>query len=298
MNINIFKMKTKLIFIGTTALVFFLLFSCKKYSQNVPGEGFACETIQLNNYTIRKMDLNDSISYEKKTYLKEKEHFIISSITKLRFCNFMPIIFDKPQKKIFIYDQDGNCFSMIDNIGRGPNEYLQINDFCVDEASKSIYALVVTGGRKCAIYKYNLNGSLLGHSVLSFKAYKLEKLGNELFFYTDFSSDRRKGYNIYITNKEGQIINKHFPHDKRDQNWKSDINVFSVCNDTILFHPVFNDTIYKITAPEGIQASLVLRANDKSDNPDLLKKYCNSSLSDFMAYAFITGTRLCFKVWV
>ncbi len=235
---------------------------------------------------IEDFNIKENKSYKNTenalVYLESASNCIINNVDQLLFCNEYPVVLDKQQKTIYIFDKLGKFFSKIDDIGNGPYEYIQIDDFCTFEKTNSIFVLVVTGSRKSVVYEYNINGRLLNQFKLSFLAKKIATFQDKLVFYTNYSSQLSKGNNIYISDTKCKIISKHFPFNKSKSGWEIDTRVFIKYLDQLYFHPIFCDTIYKFCDSKTIKPHILLKHTNKSNTSQVLDLYLNAPIDQYL----------------
>lgn len=69
----------------------------------------------------------------KKRYIKldPNERYLFGGADKVLFRDNIYIL-DKRQKKMVVFDQEGNGVNILHRVGQGPEEYIQITDFSVD----------------------------------------------------------------------------------------------------------------------------------------------------------------------
>ena len=96
----------------------------------------------LKDYPTIKLDLsNEPVFIRPDSLLGEKviiplettEESIIGEINKLEIVHDTLYILDEDQNMIFLFDKTGKYITRIDDVGRGPQEYLGIADFHIDE---------------------------------------------------------------------------------------------------------------------------------------------------------------------
>ena len=88
------------------------------------------ETLPISEFVeplvIRPLETNDSIQLIRsdRLFVFDKEVYIL----------------DEQQKTLFVFDTNGQFLNKLGRVGRGPDEYIMMNDFCVDE-SKNVMIL-------------------------------------------------------------------------------------------------------------------------------------------------------------
>jgi hypothetical protein len=87
--------------------------------------------------------------------LEEHDDALIGDIQWIQAFDDYILIFDFfIAKKLFVFDKNGKFLRQIGKAGRGPGEYIQVIDFCIDPERREIY-LLDSGLRKAL--KYNLD---------------------------------------------------------------------------------------------------------------------------------------------
>lgn len=239
------------------------------------------ENLKVEEYPSVKMDDDNHF-----IYLGNDPDCVINGIDKITFCDQKPIILDKKQKALFVFDEAGRFISKIHDVGNGPNEYIQLNDFCISEQTKSIFALVVAGIHKSVVYEYGLDGKQKNRFKLPFIAYNIGTFDNCLVFFSNFSSSMKKDFNIHITTKECKVISKHFPYTRRSNlEWGYSSDVFIQYEDQLFYQPVFCDTIYHISDSQSVKPFILLKEKEVSDTHQHLDVYMNTSMDKFFEYS-------------
>ncbi len=132
-------MKIRLIFLIA------ICFSCQNENQNF-------ETIKVTPST--KMIYASTVFSDFEILpLDGTEDAIIGEVTKFKVTETNIFILDSKQKKLIIFSNEGDFLAVIDNVGRGPNEYLTLDDFII---YKNKLLLLSTLSKK--ILQYSMGG--------------------------------------------------------------------------------------------------------------------------------------------
>ena len=227
------------VFIIISSLVM-CCYGCKKHKYDNKEQNK--EIIQILDQDIdsKKLDLSELIEVSKIIDLETISKSVIGRIDKVIFSHNTFIILDKRSaKSVFLFDERGKYLTKISGSGRGPQEILSPTDIAVDDSSKEIFILD-RSLRKINVY--NFSGEFRKHINLGFAPTSMEILSNE---YLVFVSQGE--FHVYVTNREGKIINKYFKADPRFQlTLKTPLIRL---NSEILFVR-FVDNIYKIDEKE------------------------------------------------
>jgi len=98
--------------------------------------------------TTNRSDLSAYISSIESIRLKETDDYVLGRIIKVDIIEDMIYLIDNPGAKldkttIYKFDKQGNPVGKFKNIGVGPNEYIEIFDFDINEKQKEITLLCV-----------------------------------------------------------------------------------------------------------------------------------------------------------
>jgi hypothetical protein len=132
--------------------------SCKKNNKNnIQTSTFSL----LENVSDSAIQLFDEIEY---TTLETTDQSLFGAIDKLIVDDDFFFILDKAmKKKIFVFAKDGSFIRTIGNIGKGPGEYTNIEDFTIDEVTKNVIVLCFPS----TIIIYNPKGQFISQTKLT-----------------------------------------------------------------------------------------------------------------------------------
>jgi hypothetical protein len=221
-----------------TTIVLFLLisFGCKQ-KPNL-----------MSDFKDKVLDFSyiDTSSY-KIIPLETNTESLIGEVYHLLFDNGYIFLLDKKKtKSIFIFDDKGKFLAKIFKEGRGPGEYIELEDFDLDRKRKEIIVYAVKSGK---LMRFSYSGKFLRES-------KLEKIGHGLnFAYLD---NNKYAYNllppsetqICITDSSNVIITRHNQISSKFSNMRqfAIIDFFSKNSDNSAYYiPFWSDKIYQIS---------------------------------------------------
>lgn len=119
--------------------IFFLLVACNhKATNTIPG---ALKTITINIDKKEEVQLSyfiDSIKYIK---LETRADILIAKANKVGYFDRLYYILDRNSNVIYTFDELGNFNFKINRQGRAPEEYVEIDDFTINEKTKTIDVL-------------------------------------------------------------------------------------------------------------------------------------------------------------
>lgn len=122
-----------------------------------------CETIDIGNAKVAELSkkiesVKSDISYM--VLGGDSAEYAIRDIDKIIYNDHIYYILDSRSRKIVSFNQNGEPCSVLDKQGRGPEEYIQITDFDVDENG----GLWILDGNKDAVMHYGNSGKLLSET--------------------------------------------------------------------------------------------------------------------------------------
>jgi hypothetical protein len=149
-------------------------------------------------------------------------------------------------KKIVVFDRYGKYLNSISKQGRGPTEYLFINDFSYNASDRLVSIL-----DKDRIKKFNLNGDFINETRLGFNPSRITNLSPDLYIIEKKipSGDSISDYYIRLVNEDLTTISARLPikplggpgFGTEGQNVRTIIN-----GDHAFFFSYFADTVYHI----------------------------------------------------
>jgi hypothetical protein len=171
--------------------------------------------------------------------------FLIDEVQKLIVENDK--YFFQCNNKILVFNSNGHPLYKIDNVGKGPGEYIAIGDILLDDNNLELF-----DSKQRKIIQYDENGRYLKEWRCGIDAYSFEKINSDLYaFYVGaggyynntnkkllvFSKKRGKVIDGFIATPEYEMEYMHF----------ADLINFQQYKEDIYFLYSFNDTIYNIT---------------------------------------------------
>ena len=113
-----------------TIIIAFLFSSCKGNAKSDDNYEAAPEKIELGKR--QPMKISDITSGMKVVKLETSEDVLLSNIHDIKIFDGSIYVLDVISKAIYVFDFEGNLIKKLQKEGRGPGEYLSINDFLID----------------------------------------------------------------------------------------------------------------------------------------------------------------------
>jgi len=210
-------------------------------------------------------------------FLETTEDNLISEATKTIYSDGIYYIFDRKQNGVFVFNNTGEFLFKIQNIGRGPGEFINIVDFEINQFTHSIDLLTPFG----EVLKYNLeNGAFISsfHLPESVRAVHYFKniSQDSIVFYQMFERNRLLFYSVMEHRIIGEkrelpyFITRYLPG---ALNW----HPFHIYNDKLNLFEYFSNTIFVLE--DGELTSRIswdfgnYTFDYKSLNPDMDRQY-------------------------
>lgn len=231
-------------------LIIFLSISCDRQKNNssttLTYHG-NIDTIKID--TTHVIQAKHVISHLKIIKLETTSSILIGGIDKLLWIDDKIIIVDKRKaKNIFVFDTTGHYLNSIGKIGRGPTEYIGIDDVSLIPETNAI-GVLDRGTKKIKIF--DLKGKFIRSENTPFYLNNIEylnqyqKIGSLIGRYPN-GTEKYSGYSLFTFDKNWQIINYAFK-DPFKPNFKfTSINTLKKYNNHIFYTPPFENMICEV----------------------------------------------------
>ncbi len=209
-----------------------LMISC---SQSV--DDTTAETINFE----QAKPLAEIIDSTRFVVLGDEKHTFSGRIDKLMAKGDTIFISDIPNtNSLNAYRTNGDFLFQVGRKGRGPNEYIEMSSFTIDD--KNIYCLD-NGKQLLVTYDINTGQYISEQKIPAFYAADFAKFddGSFLFYYGDTPQN---GGGAFITNDKFEKTNYTLPTTDENYCELSTINAFTQTADKIVYTTYANDSIY------------------------------------------------------
>lgn len=170
-------------------------------------------------------------------------------------------LFVKPYNrgKLLIFTDKGEEYSIIDQVGGGPGEYLQFTDFDVDSVRKQI--VIVDGGNR-KVLNYSYKGEWLDETPidLSIKLIKAYYINDEIHYiidlgYSKILDEHNTPYSINLFTHSWEFITGYFQFDTPRKGMMGDpYMLFSNSIENVGYYKPFTDSIFHFKGNEMVLA--------------------------------------------
>ena len=208
----------------------FLLFSCENVQEQ---KNSGCKQIVFNKSNA--IDINDTTLINRNSRiinLEFNDECMIKGMPCFEFAKNNFYVYSRGANNVSRFDGNGKFLNTIGKIGKGPNEYTELEDVSVND---NIYFLTTQ-----SVIEFNKNGNVVSSYKPEISAFSFCISSDNSKWY--FTGNREYGKNrlfcIKNNTKKGYL-----PCDTKMLSMQEDN--FSKC-DYILFCEAFNSVIYKI----------------------------------------------------
>lgn len=268
------------------------------------------EAITIKSLTVspaQKMphiSFSELFTHDELIPLETTDFCLIGHINKIIPKNDRFYIHDDIAKCVFVFDKQGKFITKIGSVGRGPGEYIELNNIYMDNEQDY---LIFDCFHKYMIFDLKTN-NLLSEKSYSLQGYEQRMyLGNETFTtYCDNFIDENRKDNLVIEQK-GDLVNSYFPikKDLQSYTYRNEHVFFENFNGKKYFIPPYNDTIFTFNK-ENIKSYLYIDygknklpehffhniPNNQKTEQLLRSSYCHS-LDNFIDNDNYTYFRFC-----
>ena len=216
-------------------LLFFSLFSCKKNNSTFNEELIHADIDRMDEISI--FDIFNKVEI---IPLETIDESLIKEVQKVIHYHDNYFILDYSGQKIFSFDNSGNFRFKIDNRGQGPEQYLHIGDFDINQIDNKLLFVSVVDAK---LHEYDLNGNFLYRYDLPDNFRNCRELkcinADTIAFWTFDFENRLKFY----SKKNNCLLKECFP--EKDIFFNSQNLTFPSCNNSYFTKAVDNN-IYEI----------------------------------------------------
>lgn len=176
--------------------------------------------------------------------LETTDESLFYTIDKMLCRNDRFYILDIKQASVLIFNQKGNYERKLSRKGKGPGEYLSLDDFFVED---SLLYVLSSGNKKILVYDEDFN-CVKDYSIGT-HAGNMECVNNRIYIYANFFSREYK--NIYIFDKNsGEAVNKHCDYPQKQAGVGFYSSGFARWNDSLFISFPYDYRIYKVDEEE------------------------------------------------
>lgn len=182
------------------------------------------------------------------TYLKleTNEECLIRNIDKIKFSNELIYIMDKLSRSIFVFNMDGKFMKKYHHYGRGPGEYINLDDFDITRDGKFIYMLDFS---QYKVIKYSIDNKFINEIRLEFGTASFACIDDNLLIFHQGNrinpQNRQYNYDIvYLDFDSNKPLRGYFP--VKDRRMKIANYALFSSGEQLFYMPYSTAGVYKI----------------------------------------------------
>ena len=178
------------------------------------------------------------------------------------------ILTDRQTNKIIQFKPNGDHIATIEKVGNGPGEYIRIDGLCTNSKNGNI---IVLDAMKNKLITYDNNFKFINEeeTPVTYGPTTFAIMDNDIFAFEQSINAIKTNmkYNIFI--KSSDNTTHLLPFNKTANTiFSPRIPLYNI-NDTLIYVPTYNDTIYNIFA-EKAEARIHFNFGDKWINEDIV----------------------------
>lgn len=156
-------------------------------------------------------------------------------------------ILDQTRDKLLVFDEKGNFIKILGSKGNGPNEYISINSFTINEEKNNV---LFHDDCSKSIFYYTLDSlTFVKQEAVKFPFLTFEYYDSKLIYYRNLFPNKENqdlAFDIIISDysKPKKITNKFFPYDYYNGT-RGHTEKLLKTTDNLFFYKNYNDTIYR-----------------------------------------------------
>ena len=197
----------------------------------------------LSNKKKELVEIADSLNF---TFLQYDKQNFVGKILNFKITENYLFIVDQ-QQKLFVFKRNGNLFSVINKRGKGPEEYIQIEDFTITPNEKFV---VILDPYNSKVLKYDISGNYINNYSIEYNhSAHISSIGDNRYCLYQSARFSDENVNLFITDSTFNTVKKiKYPGNGeflRKIPYLLDVNWYNYEN-SIYYKEVVVDTIYKM----------------------------------------------------
>lgn len=215
------------------------------------------------------------------------ESMMYADIDEILYKDSKIYILDWKYKKLVVYKDDGTpCLSLMRQ-GRGPQEYLQISNFAVDNDG----SIWINDGQSDRLLHYGSDGSFISATDLPFEINFLRCLNNGKFLIglASWDTSEYKGKKVLLTDKDLNVEASCLDFGITDPNFSFPSPGFTECGDGLTYNYPIDDCVYRFNSDGSLSDKVYFFDFGNRSVPEEARKDVFSHFSEFKNYTMLEG---------
>ena len=223
-----------------------LLILCGSLSCTQQKTNLNITIIELDN--TLPFNFNEKFELSHKVQLETTDESLITNIWDIAFIDDYIYISDLALR-LLVFDLEGNFIRQIGSRGQGPGEYMEVNDFYIEN-----YRIVVIDSQRGRRLVYDRNGEFLYAEQLPINPMYVQHINDDLIIYYIgnrggelATAGQDYFYRLLFLNANNNVVSGFLPSPSRHRGHLFDTgSPFFEHSDNLFFIEPMNDTIYQV----------------------------------------------------
>lgn len=202
--------------------------------------------------------------------LETNNESVLGTVDKLVIDNGLYFIYDRNTEDLFVFNSEGKFVNKIGKKGKGPGEFLRINDFACDKSKKQI---IIHDDRTAKLLYYNYQGEFIKEKNTSFRFSNIHVSDNTIYFYLGQNSNKHipilENYFLAAFKKDS-CLGTYLPYKKNFKNYCLEDQFSGSGKHLSISSPLIDNNIYTINNGE-LTKEYFLDFGQKSFNENLIE---------------------------
>lgn len=197
--------------------------------------------------------------------LETNEGYLVAEISEILVIDSLFYIADSKSSQLLIFKQNGSFSAGVGSVGKGPGEYLSLDDIAFNADTTS---LLILSNNSRKILEFSLSGDFISETPITVFAFDFttDPSNNYYCFVNKNTSEGSLNYDLVKVSQNGDVLERYFEYDDIDD-FAIDFSGFVKLgrDKEIIFNESFSDTIFSVQ-DGAIRPKYVIPANNPNAN--------------------------------
>lgn len=224
----------------------FCLFICNcTYKQSESQNPSDIETIPITDFDTTYGKLSDFAEEVKMIPLEFTDKSILGEIKKVVMSDKFIFIMERTkQEGVYVFDHTGKFLYRIGSRGQGPEEFIDLFDFSINEEDELIYLFDQPRKR---ILVFTFDNKFIKDIPMNYYASRFEYQNGLFYLYREHASYGTPLYSLVIKDQNGDLVDKYYPMAKDAEEMYIHDCIFRKRENDILFAQNLNDSVFTLS---------------------------------------------------
>ena len=251
-------------------------------------------TIDVRNLSL--IDAGCVLSLCRVIPLQTTSENLIGSIDKLLYADSIFIVLDRELgKRVYTFDYDGNFIATIGYAGRGPEEYIEPTDVFYNHRTQRITVWDQFSHR---FLEYDKSGRFIASRAVPIRFLRCayDKVAGGVWCSSLMENNGLSAideYNALLLDSSYTKVVNRFDYQPYLLNYVSRGSNMRMVGDTLFYHPLLSDTIYRIGADSKASPAFSLNFRNIANLPSNVMQQCKGNYEEFYNTYYRTEYAFC-----